>query len=111
VKVSGVDGLTISDCVFFANMANPGNGPPTILPSGVTDSRGIIDISGGREIVIAGNQFLSPTQGGAGPASRTPIVYCSSPDPVKIGLNGYAGYAGVVGGNVITSDPGLKVNP
>ncbi len=100
VKVSGVDGLTISDCVFFANMANPDD-----------DSRGIIDISGGREIVIVGNQFLSPTHGEAGPPSRTPIVYCSSPDPVKIGLNGYPGYAGVVRGNAIASDPGLKVIP
>jgi hypothetical protein len=100
VKVSGVDGLTISDCVFFANMANPDDA-----------SRGIIDISGGREIVIVGNQFLSPTHGDAGPPSRTPIVYCSSPDPVKIGLNGYPGYAGVVRGNAIASDPGLKVIP
>jgi hypothetical protein len=101
VKVYAVDGLTISDCVFYANMANPGD-----------DSRGIIDISGGREILIVGNQFLSdPTQGEAGPASRTPIVYCSSPDPAKIGLNGYPGYAGVVRGNAIASDPGMKVIP
>lgn len=100
VKVSGVDGLTISDCVFYANMANPGN-----------DSRGIIDISGGRQILIVGNQFLSATLDEARPASRTPIVYCSSPDPVKIGLNGYPGYAGVARGNAITSDPGMKVLP
>lgn len=101
VKVSGVDGLTISNCVFYSNMANPGN-----------DSRGIIDISGGREIVIVGNQFLTdPTQRAAGPASLTPIVYCSSPDPVKIGLNGFPGYAGVVRGNAIALDPGVKVNP
>jgi hypothetical protein len=101
VKVSGVDGLTISDCVFYANMANPGS-----------DSRGIIDISGGREIVITGNQFVGDrTQGEAVPASHTPIVYCSSPDPVKIGLNAYPGYAGVVRGNALASDPGMKVNP
>ncbi len=101
VKVSRVDGLTISDCVFYANMANPGD-----------DSRGIIDISGGREILIVGNQFLRhPTRGEAGPRSDTPIVYCSSPDPAKIGLNGYPGYAGVVRGNAITSDPGMKVFP
>lgn len=112
VKVSGVDGLTISDCVFYANMANPSNGPSTILPSGVTDSRGIIDISGGREILIVGNQFLSsPTHGEVGPASLTPIVYCSSPNPVKIGLNGYPGYAGVVRGNAIALDPSVKVTP
>jgi hypothetical protein len=99
VKVSGVDGLTISDCVFYANMANPGD-----------DSRGIVDISGGRQIVIVGNQFLiDPPPGEAGPTSRTPIVYCSSPDPAKIGLNGYPGYAGVVRGNAIASDPGMKV--
>jgi hypothetical protein len=101
VKVSGVDGLTIADCVFYANMANPG-----------ADSRGIIDISGGREILIVGNQFLSdPTLGEAGPPSRTPIVYCSSPAAAKIGLNGYPGYAGVVRGNAITSDPGMEVIP
>lgn len=100
VKVSAVDGLTISDCVFYANMAEPGN-----------DSRGIIDISGGRQIVIVGNQFLSTTLDNAGPASATPIVYCSSADPVKIGLNGYPGYVGVVRGNAIGSDPGLKVIP
>lgn len=101
VKVSRVDGLTIADCVFYANMANPGN-----------DSRGIIDISGGREIVIIGNQFLGdPALGEAGRAPRTPIVCCSSPDPVKIGLNGYPGYAGVVRGNAITSDPGVNLIP
>jgi hypothetical protein len=34
---------------------------------------------------------------------------CSpSPDPVKIGLNGYPGYAGVVRGNAIASGPGVK---
>ena len=49
--------------------------------------------------------------GTANPASGTPIVYCSSPDPVKVGLNGYPGYAGVVRGNVIASDPGVKVIP
>ncbi len=101
VKVSGVDGLTISDCVFYANMADPGD-----------DSRGIIDISGGREILIAGNQFLyNPKRGDAAPVSRTPVVYCSSPNPAKIGLNGYPGYAGVVRGNAIVSDPGMKVFP
>jgi hypothetical protein len=101
VKVSRVDGLTISDCVFYANMARPGN-----------DSRGIIDVSGGSEILVAGNQFLTgPLSGEAEPASGTPIVYCSSPDPVKVGLNGYPGYAGVVRGNVIASDPGVKVIP
>jgi hypothetical protein len=102
VKVSGADGLTISNCVFYANMANPGN-----------DSRGIIDISRGREILIVGNQFLSDPTLGLNWRSgwHTPIVYCSSPDPVKIGLNGYPGYAGVVRGNAITSDPGVKVIP
>ena len=101
MKVSGVDGLTIFNCVFYSNIANPGN-----------DSRGIIDISGRREIVIVGNQFLTdPTQRAARPASLTPIVYCSSPDPVKIGLNGFPGYAGVVRGNAIALDPGVKVNP
>jgi hypothetical protein len=82
-------------------MARPGN-----------DSRGIIDVSGGSEILVAGNQFLTgPLSGEAEPASGTPIVYCSSPDPVKVGLNGYPGYAGVVRGNVIASDPGVKVIP
>jgi hypothetical protein len=101
VKVSGVDGLTISNCVFKGNMAQPGN-----------DSRGIIDVSGGSEILVDGNQFLNgPTNSGTVPPSLTPIVYGSSPDPIKVGLNGYPGYAGVVGGNVITSDPGLKVIP
>jgi hypothetical protein len=100
IKVSDIDGLTISDCVFYANMARPG-----------ADSRGIIDISGGRQIVIVGNQFLSTTLDDGRPASPTPIVYCSSPDPVKIGLNGYPGYVGVVRGNAIGSDPGMKVIP
>jgi hypothetical protein len=102
VKVSGVDGLTISDCTFYANMANPGS-----------DSRGIIDISSGREIVITGNQFLSDPTLGLNWRSgwHTPIVYCSSPDPVKIGLNSFPGYGGFVRGNAITSDPGVKVLP
>ncbi|MCW2660306.1 MAG: hypothetical protein JWP83_1458 [Mycobacterium sp.] len=65
------------------------------------DSRGIIDISGGREIVVAGKQFLCPSHGEGGPASR--------PEPVKIGLNGDPGYAGVVRGNANASDPGVKV--
>lgn len=47
----------------------------------------------------------------AGPASRTSIVYCSNLDPVKIGLNAYPGCAGIVRGNAIASDPGVKVIP
>ena len=101
LKVSAVDGLTISNCVFHANMANPGDG-----------SRGVVDISGGRNVVVYGNQFVAGRpQDREGPGSETPIVFCSSPDTVKIGLNGYPGYAGMVKGNAVSSDPGLKLLP
>ena len=101
VKVSAVDGLTISNCVFHANMANPGDG-----------SRGVVDISGGRDVVVSGNQFVADRpQDREGLGWETPIVFCSSPDTVKIGLNGYPGYAGMVKGNAVSSDPGLKLLP
>jgi hypothetical protein len=46
-----------------------------------------LSVEGGRGLVVSGVQFDA------------------SPDPVKIGLNGYPGYAGVVRGNAIASGP------
>jgi hypothetical protein len=50
-----------------------------------------LSVEGGRGLVVSGVQFDA------------------SPDPVKIGWNGYAGYAEVVRGNANASDPGVKV--
>ena len=85
ISVSDVDGLTISNCSFYSGMANPG-----------ANSRGIIDISKGRHIVIHGNQFI------AGPSQPQPsdiaLVLNSGPDPVKMAMNGFPGYSGIVEG-------------
>ncbi len=97
ISVLNADGLTISNCSFYSGMENPGE-----------NSRGIIDISQGRHIVIQGNQFLGAA--GSQPAD-IPLVVNSGPDPVKFGLNGFPGYTGVVRGNVESVDPGVTVQP
>ena len=97
ISVSNVDGLTIANCSFYSGMENPDE-----------NSRGIIDISGGRDIVIQGNQFLAGAR--AQPVDIA-LVVNSGPHPVKFGLNGFPGYTGVVRGNVESGDPGVTVQP
>ena len=98
VRVSNIDGLTIANCFFAAGMAHPGE-----------NSRGIIDVTGGRGVVIQGNQFLgSATQ--PQPADAA-LVANSGPEPVKMGLNGFPGYTGVASGNVVSTDSTIKVIP
>ncbi len=96
ISVSNVDGLTISNCSFYSGMANPG-----------ANSGGIIDISEGRHIVIVGNQFI------AGPTEAQPsdiaLVLNSGTDPVKMAMNGFPGYSGIVRGNIVSVDPSVRV--
>ena len=104
IKVSDVDGLTVSNCVFYGSMNQPGDG-----------SRGIVDIRGGRGIVVTGNQFVrqlgdsEADSVAAGPG--TPLIYNATDDPVKLGMNGFPDYDGIVIGNAISSDPSLKMQP
>lgn len=104
IKVSDIDGLTVSNCVFYGSMNQPGDG-----------SRGIVDIRGGRGVVVAGNQFVrqlgdsEADSVAAGPG--TPLIYNATDDPVKLGMNGFPDYDGIVIGNAISSDPSLKVQP
>jgi hypothetical protein len=98
ISVTNVDGLTISNCSFSSGMANPG-----------TNSRGIVDISNGRNIVIQGNQFIA---GSTQPqASDVALVFNYGPDPVKMVMNGFPGYSGIVRGNIVSVDPGIRVEP
>ena len=102
IKVSGIDGLTLTNCVFYGSMSQPGD-----------SSRGIVDISGGRGIVITGNQFVrrlgdvEADSLAVGPG--TPLIYNAASDPVKLGMNAFSDYDGVVIGNAITSDPTFKL--
>jgi hypothetical protein len=96
--VSNVDGLTISNCSFYSGMVNPGE-----------NSRGIIDISQGRHVVIQGNQFIAGST--ELQPSNTVLVQNSGPDPVKMAMNGFPGYSGIVRGDVISPDPGIRVEP
>lgn len=83
VRIKAVDGLTITNCTFKGGMAKTG-------------SRGLIDITGGRGIIIHGNQFIN--RGSVIPTT-TPIVYASGAD-VQAGLNGHTGFDGVMVGTV-----------
>jgi len=98
ISVSNVDGLTISNCSFYSGMVNPGE-----------NSRGIIDISQGRHVVIQGNQFIAGST--ELQPSNTVLVQNSGPDPVKMAMNGFPGYSGIVRGDVISPDPGIRVEP
>ncbi|MDZ5089101.1 MULTISPECIES: hypothetical protein [Mycobacteriaceae] len=99
IKVTRVEGLSITNCVFYASMNRPKSG------------RGIIDISGGQEITISDNQFIKYRRSMDEPLSDTPIVFSSAATPVKIGLNNYVGYSGVILGSAQSIDPSVRVHP
>jgi hypothetical protein len=98
VGVSNVDGLTITNCIFNAGMAQP-----------AADSRAIIDVSGGRGVVVEGNQFLGGSD--RPQPSDTALVANSAAVPLKLGLNGFPGYTGLVRGNVVSVDPAVHIIP
>jgi hypothetical protein len=104
IKVSDINGLTVSNCVFYGTMSQPGDG-----------SRGIVDIRGGSGVLMTGNQFvriLGDREADSVAASPgTPLIYNATPDPVKLGMNGFPDFDGIVVGNAITSDPTVKVRP
>lgn len=83
IRVSACNGLTISNCTFKGMMTNPGT------------SRGVIDITGGNNIMIYGNQFINY---GSTIATGTPMVYASGASNVKYALNGTNGFDGVTTG-------------
>ena len=104
ITVSGVDGLTLTNCVFYGSMSQPGNG-----------SRGIVDIRGGRGIVITGNQFVRQLGDDEADSMAvdpgTPLIFNATSDSVKLGMNAFSDYDGVVIGNAISSDPTFRVHP
>ena len=97
IRVSNVDGLTISNCSFYSAMANPG----TAHGGSSTFQRG--DTSSYREINSLRGQRPRP--------SDIALVRNSGPDPVKMAMNGFPGYSGIVRGNIVSVDPDIRVEP
>jgi len=77
LAISGGTGIRVTNCSFWAGMANP-----SAATGGVAQNRGNIHVTGGQQIVIDGNNFRG----------TSPVLYTGSnvgAKQVKWGLSGY----------------------
>lgn len=113
IRISGGEGIRIVECTFKGVMSNPSS-----AAGGASANRGWITITGGRQIVIANNNFH---RGGSSPASTsTALVWVGSgvgANEVKWGLNTSSGYAGVAAriaesaaGKIVKIDPSVATD-
>lgn len=106
MRITGGNGVTVSNCSFKGAMDIPGSGG-----GGESNNRGYLHITGGTNIVVEGNQFI---RAGTAAASSTPVIYASSAvaaGAVRVGMNGYSSFDNparlrqAASGKIISIDP------
>src|SRR5690606_37211133 len=105
IRISGGDGILIRGCSFKGVMSNPGS-----AAGGSSANRGWITVTGGTQIVVAGNSFVRA--GSSQAPTSTPLVWVGAgvgANQVKWGLNSSAGYSGVPA-HIAQSSAGKIVN-
>jgi hypothetical protein len=107
ILITGGRSHLIRDCRFQGYMDNP-----AAAAGGETANRGFIHVTGGTEIIIDGNGFV--TNGSSAPAS-TPMVYAASTvasGAIRVGLNRHQ-YTGNLRqastGRITSIDPSMTV--
>lgn len=89
MRISGGDGVTITNCSFKGMATAPSSGL-----GGASANKGWIHISGGSQLMFSGNNFHRA--GNNMPATSFPLAYVTGvgSGQVKWGYNGYSGWGG-----------------